>query len=64
MAKDPAKLDRNDEKGAIAVARAHLRAGTYTPDIAQTLIMLQDDSRRFSKRLSKVVEQHQGSKLR
>ena len=37
------ELQRNDLKGAMAYARQESKVGGYTPEVAQQLLMLQDD---------------------
>ncbi len=43
MARKISDLDRNDLRGALALAEERLDAGTYSADHGQSLAMLQDD---------------------
>lgn len=42
--KSPDQLQRNDVAGAMQVWLTMLNAGTLTPDVAHTLLRMQDDS--------------------
>lgn len=44
-------LNRNDIPWAVAVYRRRLMEGTYTPEVAQMLLMLQDDPSKLMAEL-------------
>lgn len=50
------ELERNDVDGAIAVAEQMKRRGTWGPDAAQMLLMLQDNDEELAARLAKLEE--------
>ena len=59
-----ADLQRNDIDGALAVAKAALDAGAYTAEVAQPLVMMQDDPRDFINRLAALRASYKSKKPR
>lgn len=60
MGKRVDDLERNDVPGAVAVYRAGLSAGTWTPEQAEMILMLQDDPSKLRAEIAGVnVEMHE-----
>jgi len=49
-------MQRNDEPAALEFASAAIQAGEYTPELAETLLMLQDDPTRLLESLQRLTK--------
>jgi hypothetical protein len=49
------ELRRNDVDGAVAVYRRAVADGTWTPEQAEMLLMLQDDPARLAAELARLA---------
>lgn len=58
MAKTFEDLERNDKDAALAFAKAAMKAGTYTPELGEALLMLQDDQDELLDALADAVDAH------
>lgn len=51
-------LKRNDVSGAIKLARLYMRDGNYGPEIAETLLMYQNDPTELLEKLEPIYQKY------